>query len=147
MDPSGNGVSTMAYAGDASGNVWSFVLNTSAGTAATATPSSPGVNLFIAKDASGTVQPITAGMLAGKDPNTGNIWVFFGTGQYLTTTDLANTQVQSWYGLIVQSGTSGLAVTPTMTRAANLAQLYERVVVGVQSTAGFAEGHPLSQGW
>jgi len=122
MDPSGNGVSTMAYAGDASGNVWSFALNTSAGTAATATPSSPGVQLFTAKDATGAVQPITAGMLAGKDPNTGNIWVFFGTGQYLTTTDLANKQVQSWYGLIVQSGTSGLAVTSAMTRTANLAQ-------------------------
>jgi type IV pilus assembly protein PilY1 len=120
MDPSGNGVSTMAYAGDANGDVWSFALNTSAGTSATATPSSSGVQLFIAKDASGTVQPITAGMLAGKDPNTGNIWVFFGTGRYLTSTDLANLNTQSWYGLIVQSGTSGLAVTVASTRTANL---------------------------
>lgn len=121
MDPSGNGVSTMAYAGDANGNVWSFAINTSAGTSATATPDSNGVKLFTATDGTNP-QPITAGMLAGKDPNTGNIWVFFGTGQYLTTTDLANKRVQSWYGLIVQSGTSGLAVTSTMTRAANLAQ-------------------------
>jgi type IV pilus assembly protein PilY1 len=120
MDPSGNGVSTMAYAGDANGNVWSFAINTSAGTSATATPSSSGVQLFIAKDASGTVQPITAGMLAGKDPNTGNIWVFFGTGQYLTSADLANLKTQSWYGLIVQSGTSGQAVTATSTRTADL---------------------------
>jgi type IV pilus assembly protein PilY1 len=121
MDPSGNGVSTMAYAGDASGNVWSFAINTSAGTSATATPNSNGVKLFTATDGTNP-QPITAGMLAGKDPNTGNIWVFFGTGQYLTTADLLSKQVQSWYGLIVQSGTSGLAVTSTMTRAANLAQ-------------------------
>ncbi len=122
MDPSGNGVSTTAYAGDANGNVWSFALNTSVGTSATATPDSDGVKLFTAKDASGNVQPITAGMLAGKDPNTGNTWVFFGTGKYLTTADLANTNIQSWYGLIVQSGTSGLAVTSASTRAANLVQ-------------------------
>jgi IMP dehydrogenase len=43
--------------------------------------------------------------------------------------------------------TSGVRSTCTYVGAANLAQLYERVVVGVQSTAGFAEGHPLSQGW
>ena len=122
MDPSGNGVSTAAYAGDANGNVWSFALNTSVGTSATATPDSDGVKLFTAMDASGNVQPITAGMLAGKDPNTGNTWVFFGTGSYLTTTDLANLSTQSWYGLIVQSGTSGLAVTAASTRTANLVQ-------------------------
>lgn len=122
MDPSGNGVSTLAYAGDANGNVWAFPINTSAGTSLTATPDSDGVHLFTAVDASGNAQPITAGMLAGKDPATGNTWVFFGTGQYLSTADLANLKTQSWYGLIVQSGTTGLAVTSSMTRAANLAQ-------------------------
>ena len=116
MDPSGNGVSTTAYAGDASGNVWSFPLNTGG----TATPTSDGVNLFTALDGSGTVQPITAGMLVGKDPMTGNTWVFFGTGQYLDTPDLTNLNTQSWYGLIVQSTTAGLAVTSTATRATNL---------------------------
>ncbi|EIL94879.1 pilus assembly protein [Rhodanobacter spathiphylli] len=120
MDPSGNGVSTAAYAGDANGNVWSFAINTSAGTSTTATPDSNGVKVFKAVDDSGNAQPITAGMLAGKDPATGNTWVFFGTGQYLTTTDLANLKTQSWYGLIVQSGTSGLAVTDASTRSANL---------------------------
>jgi IMP dehydrogenase len=43
--------------------------------------------------------------------------------------------------------TSGVRSTCTYVGAADLAQLYERVVVGVQSTAGFAEGHPLPQGW
>ncbi|WEN16698.1 PilC/PilY family type IV pilus protein [Rhodanobacter sp. AS-Z3] len=120
MDPSGNGVSTTAYAGDADGNVWSFTLNTSAGTTATATPSSDGVNLFTALDGNSVRQPITAGMLVGKDPATGNTWVFFGTGQYLDTPDLTNLKTQSWYGLIVQSGTPGLAVKSTSTRATDL---------------------------
>jgi type IV pilus assembly protein PilY1 len=122
MDPSGNGVSTVAYAGDANGNLWSFAINTSAGTSSTATPTSAGVKLFTAVDDDGNAQPITGGMLAGKDPATGNTWVFFGTGRYLTTGDLADVSTQSWYGLIVQSGTDGLAVTSDMTRADNLAE-------------------------
>ncbi|MBD8871987.1 PilC/PilY family type IV pilus protein [Rhodanobacter sp. DHB23] len=120
MDPSGNGVSTTAYAGDAGGNVWSFTLNTSTGTSDTATPGSAGVKIFTAMDGNNKAQPVTAGLLVGKDPKTGNTWVFFGTGSYLNSADLSDTSVQSWYGLIVQSGTTGLAVTSGMTRGANL---------------------------
>ncbi|BBZ44118.1 GuaB1 family IMP dehydrogenase-related protein [Mycobacterium parmense] len=43
--------------------------------------------------------------------------------------------------------TSGVRSTCTYVGAANLAQLHERAVLGVQSTAGFAEGHPLPSGW
>jgi IMP dehydrogenase len=43
--------------------------------------------------------------------------------------------------------TSGVRSTCTYVGASNLAQLYELAVVGVQSTAGFAEGHPLPLGW
>ena len=123
MAPSGNGVSTVAYAGDADGHVWSFQLNTSAGTSSTATPTSAGTLLYQAEDASSTPQPITAGMLIGEDPSTGNVWLFFGTGQYLSSSDLTNVHTQTWYGLIAQStnGTSSPAVSSSMTRS-NLAQ-------------------------
>lgn len=43
--------------------------------------------------------------------------------------------------------TSGVRSTCTYVGAANLEELYERAVVGVQSPAGFAEGHPLPTGW
>jgi IMP dehydrogenase len=43
--------------------------------------------------------------------------------------------------------TSGVRSTCTYVGAANLADLHERAVVGVQSTAGFTEGHPLPLGW
>lgn len=43
--------------------------------------------------------------------------------------------------------TAGLRSTCTYVGASNLAELHERVVVGVQSAAGFAEGHPLPTGW
>lgn len=43
--------------------------------------------------------------------------------------------------------TSGVRSTCTYVGASTLAELHEKVVVGVQSTAGFAEGHPLPTGW
>jgi len=122
MDPAGTGVSTAAYAGDASGNVWSFVLNTSAGTSASATPDSAGVRIFTAVDDNNVTQPITAGLLVGRDPSSGNTWVFFGTGRYLSVDDLTSKDVQSWYGLIVQSATSDLSITASKTRGADLAK-------------------------
>jgi IMP dehydrogenase len=43
--------------------------------------------------------------------------------------------------------TSGVRSTCTYVGATNIAELHERVVLGVQSAAGFAEGHPLPSGW
>ena len=43
--------------------------------------------------------------------------------------------------------TSGVRSTCTYVGAATLAELHERVILGDQSAAGFAEGHPLPTGW
>jgi IMP dehydrogenase len=43
--------------------------------------------------------------------------------------------------------TSGVRSTCTYVGAATLDELHQRAVVGVQSAAGFAEGHPLPAGW
>jgi IMP dehydrogenase len=43
--------------------------------------------------------------------------------------------------------TSGVRSTCTYVGAATLPELHEKVVLGVQSAAGFAEGHPLPSGW
>ncbi len=43
--------------------------------------------------------------------------------------------------------TSGVRSTCTYVGASTIAELHEQVVVGVQSAAGFAEGHPLPTGW
>ncbi len=43
--------------------------------------------------------------------------------------------------------TSGVRSTCTYVGAADLAELHDRAVIGVQSAAGFAEGHPLPTGW
>ncbi|MDI3260964.1 MAG: PilC/PilY family type IV pilus protein [Sinobacteraceae bacterium] len=112
-----NGISTQAYAGDLLGNVWSFNLSTSGGS---------GTPLYTAKDSSNNAQPITGGMLVGKDPNSGNLWLFFGTGRYLTQSDLdpKNSGTQTWYGLVIGLGPSNpgeQVVSATSTRS-NLKQ-------------------------
>ena len=43
--------------------------------------------------------------------------------------------------------TSGVRSTCTYVGARTLTELHERAVVGVQSAAGYAEGHPLPAGW
>ena len=43
--------------------------------------------------------------------------------------------------------TSGVRSTCTYVGARNLLELHELAVLGVQSAAGFAEGHPLPAGW
>jgi type IV pilus assembly protein PilY1 len=124
MDSPANGISTEAYAGDLGGNVWMFPLSTSTttGTGSSATTtwaadlSTAATLEFTAVDPTDpnhAAQPITAGMLAGRDPVTGYVWVFFGTGKYLTSSDTTNKQVQTWYGVIVQPSVATTVGTGT----------------------------------
>lgn len=118
MDNAVDGISTKAYAGDLLGNVWAFNLSATSGT-----------TLFTARDSSSTAQPITAGMLAGQDPKTGNLWLFFGTGKFLTQTDLASTSVQTWYGIIGQAG-AGQPATLVTNLSSGRSALTQRTIVG-----------------
>ncbi len=92
-DTNADGFIDTAYAGDLKGNLWRFT-----GLSSTATI----LKLFEAKDATADTnpQPITAAPLIGRNPDTGERWVFFGTGQYLNEDDLGNKKIQTWYGLI-----------------------------------------------
>ncbi|MCI2263054.1 pilus assembly protein [Xanthomonas indica] len=83
------------YAGDLNGNVWRFNMTGASGTASRLFSASYGAK----------AQPITAAPTAAKDPATGLTWVFFGTGKYLSSGDLGNKDVQSWYGLIDRGST------------------------------------------
>jgi type IV pilus assembly protein PilY1 len=90
-DSDGNGLTDTVYAGDLQGNLWKVT-----GLASTA----PTVQkLFQARDASDNPQPITSSPLAGRSPFSQEVWLFFGTGQYLNTSDLSDTSVQTWYGI------------------------------------------------
>jgi len=73
------------------GNVWRFDL-TSTDTACW------GVSkLLKATDIGGTAQPISGGVTIAMHPTTNKRWIFFGTGRYMTTGDVANTAVQGMY--------------------------------------------------
>ena len=106
-DLDGNGTVDLVYAGDLLGNVWKLNLTsaTPSDWASSYTASSLPAPMFVAKDSSGNRQPITgmigAGMNARKgDRNFGKRFIFFGSGRYITTTDVSNSAAQSWYGLI-----------------------------------------------
>ena len=93
VDYDGDRVIDAIYAGDLLGNVWKFDVSTGSwGIALSGKP------LFTT--ASG--QAITAPVEVGKVPSgaTGKAMVYFGTGRYLLSGDVADTTKQSFYGLL-----------------------------------------------
>jgi len=160
-DPT-SGISTQAYAGDLQGQVWNFplsVASTSGGRTPTTTYTTD-PNPLGGSSATGTVvfttpsQPITAGMLAGRDPVTGNVWVFFGTGRYLSSTDLSNQQVQSWYGVIAQSSSGTVTSGGTQSKLVQRAITYEQdgnpsanpPTLGLRTVTTLADGGAIPSG-
>jgi type IV pilus assembly protein PilY1 len=107
FDSNGDGKIDVIYAGDLKGNVWKFDVshsNKNQWDVAFKSGSTP-QPLFMAKDGSGNVQPITAQITVAVndvtgDPNYGKRYLFFGTGSYFRSGDPSDTQLQSWYGLI-----------------------------------------------
>ncbi len=95
VDYDGDGVVDYAYAGDLFGNLWRFNLTNS-------NPTSWSVQrIFIAKDGTGTTaktQPITGKPQIVRHPN-GGLLVLFGTGLYLSSTDVTNTDKQTFYAI------------------------------------------------
>ncbi len=94
-DEDGNGTVDFVYAGDFRGNLWKFDLTSTnrslwnvANGRALYTPATAGA------------QPVTGGVTIAVDPATDKRWVFFGTGRLLTTTDLTDTALQVWNGVI-----------------------------------------------
>lgn len=126
-DMDSDGFAETAFAGDLKGNLWKITGYAGA---------SPTVlKEFTATDASSNAQPITAAPLVGKDPTTGNTWIFFGTGQYLNDTDTSNTRTQTWYGLI----DGGTAIT-------GRSELVSRVFGTGPAVTGFAATRTLPAG-
>ncbi|HLO65341.1 MAG TPA: PilC/PilY family type IV pilus protein [Azonexus sp.] len=107
LDADSDGDIDYIYGGDLKGNVWKIDVssaNPAAWDFSFKSGSTPQA-LFVAKDSSGSVQPITTSPtpvmdnVAG-DVNFGKLFLFFGTGSYFRSTDSADTQVQTMYGLI-----------------------------------------------
>lgn len=108
FDADNNGTVDFVYAGDLSGNVWKFdVQSTSSADWSVGLSGNP---LFVAKDATDILQPITSPMTIVKNEVTGDThegkrFVFFGSGAYFRSGDSADTAEQSWYGIIDENAT------------------------------------------
>jgi type IV pilus assembly protein PilY1 len=106
VDANADGVVDYFFAGDLQGNMWRFDVS------ATSTAAWKVEKLFTARDASNNVQPITGGPGVARDPATGKIWVFFGTGRYIDSDDQKSTATQTYYGIIAgQTGAEGKDLT------------------------------------
>lgn len=120
------GVSTYAFGGDLFGNLWKFDLTSSTST---------GTSVFIAKDANNAPQPITSLTSLIYDSASNSTFALFGTGKYLSSTDINSAQVQTWYGVRVGlgadlAGTANTA-TPVVTDTTTRTSLVPRYAVDV----------------
>ncbi len=79
-----------AYAGDLQGNLWK--ITNLAGT--------PTVTRFFNANSGGVTRPITITPTVAVNPSTGDTWVLFGTGSYISIADQTNRDLQQWVGLI-----------------------------------------------
>jgi type IV pilus assembly protein PilY1 len=109
VDLDGDNIADYLYAGDLQGNVWRFDVTSSTasnwavtnfGSGKTATP------LFVAKDASGNLQPITTAIVAAAIQTGGQprALLYFGTGQETPQTATSGTTydttgTQTFYGI------------------------------------------------
>jgi type IV pilus assembly protein PilY1 len=114
FDSNNNGRTDVVYAGDLKGNVWKFDVSkfdVSKTVGSEWAVANGGKAIFVAEDAAGKLQPITAPATAAKntvtgDPNAGQVHVFFGTGSYFRAVDPANKDTQTWYSIIDRTATT-----------------------------------------
>jgi type IV pilus assembly protein PilY1 len=141
-DVDGDGKVDYVYAGDLKGNLWKFDLH--ATTASDWAVANAGAPMFTATDDDGNAQPITAGVAIAREPSTNRIWVFVGTGSFMTAGDAADDNVQSIYGLIDNSsaisGRGALAERKILVATT----LDNRLVRGFEAASSLPSGKP---GW
>ncbi|MBF0102724.1 MAG: hypothetical protein HQK77_17625 [Desulfobacterales bacterium] len=98
IDKNLDGKIDFAYAGDLQGNLWKFDLT--ATNSASWNVAYGGNAFFRAKNANGEYQPITS--KPAIKPNCGGIegsLIVFGTGKYLESSDINDSQIQTIYGV------------------------------------------------
>lgn len=94
FDADGDGIVDAIYAGDLQGHLWKFVKDATGGDWILANNGDP---LFISRNTGNDVQSIT-GQPKAASVN-GKIMVYFGTGRYLTGSDLTNDDMQTFYAI------------------------------------------------
>ncbi len=96
FDPA-TGAFSAIFAGDLKGNLWKFDL-TASNPASWGVEHGSGTPLFVARDDSGTRQPITAALEIGTH-SSGGYMIYFGTGKYFEKNDDTTTSMQTIYAI------------------------------------------------
>ena len=93
---SSDGTADAVYAGDLLGNLWRWDITAGVGTAY---PAPLKIATFTASSG-GAAQPVTSRPVIEVHPTLKKRFVMVGTGRLLDTTDIASTQVQSFYAIM-----------------------------------------------
>jgi type IV pilus assembly protein PilY1 len=141
VDVNADGLVDYFFAGDLNGQLWRFDVTSTTAASWTATA------VFTARDAANNPQPITSAPGAARDPATSNVWIFFGTGSYMTSDDQSSTLTQSYYGITFgpngdESGS--LTRSDLQERAINVVESSTGRRAFLPSESGIADG---SRGW
>lgn len=95
-DLNADGKVDTVYGGDLKGNIWRWDFST-------ASMPTAAVKLFQAKDSAGNPQPVTGGIGVGRNDLGGDVFIGFGTGRFISTSDMPSAtnpaSTQSLYGL------------------------------------------------
>ncbi len=137
---------TQVYMGDLHGNLWKLDFspwgtsdwNMAKLTAFTSPATSAPYPLYIAKDGSGNVQPITMAPSLIAGPTPGTQYVFFGTGKYMEIGDKTSTTTQSVY-TILDNGTTTPDKSPA---SASVITDRARLQAGTLNTGTFTVSVP-----
>lgn len=100
----GGDLKDAVYVGDLQGNMWKVDISSNLASKWQVAYTSGGKNvpLFTARDALGQAQPITSApdvTLHPKTPSYTGLMVYFGTGKYLESSDITNTDQQTFYAI------------------------------------------------
>lgn len=155
FDINNDGIVDYAYAGDLLGNLWRFdLIDTSADNPLTDDANADdlkvsfgGAPLYVARNAQGKRQPITAAPLLTRHPSGLGYIVTFGTGRYLTVLDKSNSDQQSVYG-IWDRKTAGESTSSSLTDNKSRSNLVGQVFT--ETTFNGKKAYSLSQnaiGW
>jgi len=101
VDADGNYTVDYVYAGDLFGNLWKFDVTNKDPSKWTVMQDANKVNapIFKATDDKGNPQPITTAPVIGAHATQAGFMINFGTGKYLELSDLADTSLQTFYGI------------------------------------------------
>ena len=135
-----DGTADAIYAGDMLGNIWRLDV-----TAASSDYPAP-TRIAQLTDASGNAQPITTRPLIEVQPGTNRRFVLVGAGRMLDTTDIASTQVQSYWAFRDGSG-ARFSTSATLPSGVSFPLKRSDMLVDTDPLVGVTFNDPKQMGW